>query len=361
MSDPDAATVNLDESGIWTYRASGLYNCTTALLAHRLGITGSSPPGWLQERFDEGHRYEPVILERTRRRGFLLAGLQDECVKKIGAAQIKGHIDALGYLGIIGPTVDSVNFVSTNGVPQVFHGEGAVMIDAKAFAQSTWEEWNRGIAKGDVWERFPYYAWQLSFYSHCYGGIPIAMAIGLKDREVPEDILLDYRLDMFTEAPIPMAKIVARVLQIEALAKKGMEGLPEKCDKASYPCPFFNMPFHTDKANDVPEYELDEGQMARLITLTEQRLSAQRSRDEFNKMVEAIDLEIRDLVGDKPGKLKLGKLSETVSSFSLGYHGYTSVNWQKLTQDHPLVKAELYKETSQSSKPTVRVNGKRSV
>lgn len=371
----DEAVVHVDNKGVWTYRASGLYNCTSVLVAARLGMQGEPVTGFMAERFAEGHLFEPIILERARRRGLDLYGFQDECAMRVGRAQVKGHIDSLGsnihqtpFESIQGEVAGGLYPLGTVafgpglfGRPSVGLGRIAV-VDAKAFAQSTWDKWCSAVSKGTVWTEFPYYAWQMSFYASMYDNAAIVMAIGLKDRDsLPELNLLDFRLDYFEDIPIPRTKIIQRVMEVERLAARGIDGLPEVCDQNKFPCPYYNMPFHRQPSEGAPVELQDKdivGGPGRLAMLAEQRMEHWQTMKDAETAMAEMDELIKEAVGNQPVNKKVP--SDFVSSVTTYHSSYQRVNWGQIIKDYPGFDQDKYKESVPSSKLSVRVNGKRS-
>lgn len=350
----DAAIVYVNAEGRAVYRASGLYNCTTVLVAARLGIPGGDVPKLMQERFDAGHAYEPVILERVRTSGpSSIHSLQAETRQNVGSsAAVVGHIDCIAAGPVFATTVDGKK-----------HGKlwepecGYTVVDAKSFAPSTWKTWE---AKG--FDAFPYYAWQQAIYSKFFEDCPIGMAVGLKDMDSPEPRLVDYRMDVYTKPPVGYGKIVARVLEIEKLAALGMDGLPAKCDRPTYPCPYYAYSFHTeaDAARIIKPADI-EGGVEALTAIAEKRAAAYKAHKALEVEMEQYDAEMKSMVGDSVGQVKLSKVSDTVSSVSFSHSSYSSVDWAAMQVDFPGLDRDKYKQNKESEKLTVRVNSKRPV
>lgn len=356
--EQDYSPVWQDKDGAWVYRVSAIYGCTSLLLAYRLGVSATNAtPEWLQERFDEGHAYENTILERARQRGFSnIYNFQDRTVQNIGTgARLVGHIDAMGVGAFIPDTIDGVE----NTGMRAWKPKGAVIIDAKAFAQSTWDNWRRG-----QFSAFPYYGWSMSAYTKNYGDIPIVMAIGLKDREAYEQtgecVLKDFRLDLFTKPPVPFGKIMAKILKVENLAKQGMAGLPEGCDNPTFPCPFFSMPFHTKggKGLEIVDGQITGG-LEKLAELANARHEAYEAGKRAQVLVEEIDGQMKELVGDNEGNANIAAHSDTVSSVSFYHAGYPKIRWDEMVKAHPGLDPGKYKETAKSEKLSVKLNVKR--
>lgn len=351
----DKPIVYLDDNGTPTYRPSAIYNCLSVLVAARLGLEPKSAPGWMQERFNEGHAYEDTILERARLRGFtFLYGFQMEVTQKVGPAQMVGHIDALGAGAFIPDTIDGLAHDGSSvdlGVP--------ILIDAKAFAESSWEKWTR---TRDPWAAFPYYSWQMTTYSKALGNLPIAMAIGLKDREhyqrTGETRLIDFRLDLFTKPPMSFGRIMARILEVERLAAKGVDGIPGTCDNSVFPCPYFTYPFHTEKeqtALEVPEGE----RFTELVNLAEERTAIYRQIKDLETRLGDLDRQMLATVGEEEGNIRFGDASSVISSASFYRSMRSEIDWDAVRLDYPDFDRDSYTVKRPSSKLSVRLNPKR--
>ncbi len=350
--------VTIDPDGRAKYRVSALYQCTSALLAWRLGLQGGSAPEWMQERFDQGHVFEPIILDRAQTRGITkLYATQDETRQDIGnLARIVGHIDGLALCGDDGITVDSLDGVE--GLT-TFHWEGPAVIDAKAFARSTYDNWARG-----KWSAMPYYAWSMTAYSHFYGNIPILMACGLKDMDAVnagEYVLSDFRLDAWSKPPIAWGEIVAKVLKVEALAKQGMDGMPGECSISQYPCPFWSFPFHTRVIKSRIEDGQIVGGLEEIARLAEQRAAASERMAAAKAEVDDLDLQMKALVGNQEGNAPISGLADGLSSVSFYYATTTGTDWAGIKKDYPEFEKDRYVTKGKSPRLSVKLNAKRPI
>lgn len=191
-----------EEDGRWVYRASALGGCTKALAALRMGNSPVAPPAGLQKAFDEGNAAEDKIIElyekytaRTvrARQQALEIRVSDTCV-------IRGHIDGLA---------------------------DTTLVEAKAFAESTLDDWNR---KG--WDGFPHYKIQTGLYWAGVGAESLDMVIGLKNYQGVVETIEIFHYDT---PPTSSQDAINKVLEIERIAASGE--LPKECDEKWWGCP----------------------------------------------------------------------------------------------------------------------------
>lgn len=214
MSDAGVVTV---ESGRGVYRASALGQCERALIAARMGMTPAAPPAWLQAKFDEGHKWEPVIMGALEQVHELrIVGQQETVEIPVGEfALIRGHID-----GRAAPT----------------H-----LVEAKALGKSLFDEWwSKGVRQ--FFDSHPGYRDQLTLYMSALG-LPALYVVLDKERSTEQDPVLT--VTEVAEPPGDLDEIKARVLQIELAGRKG--ALPKECIAPSFPCPFYYLPSHDAK------------------------------------------------------------------------------------------------------------------
>lgn len=264
-----------------------------------------------------------------------------------------GHIDALGLIDGRGLTADSTDFAALGTEGAL----GVVVIDAKAFAPSNYSKWSKGIVDGNVWDLYPYYAWQLSIYSHALGGVPIVMAIGQKHEDDTRVELTNFRLDLFTVAPIAKSEIVKRVVKLEQMAKKGVDGIPAVCDYAAYPCPFYAHGFHS-RPNEAAVIEpATVRDMTNLTTLADMRAELYAQMKGLERQISNVDDMIREEVNGQVGNLKMDG-SEAVSSLSFYHHKSRAVDWERLGREFG-VKKDDYMVEVESPNLSVKVNPRR--
>lgn len=213
MSDASVVTVE-DSKGI--YRASALGQCERALIAARMGMTPAAPPAWLQAKFDEGHYWEPVMLNALERVHELrIVGQQETVEVPVGEfALIRGHID-----GRATPT----------------H-----LVEAKALGKSLCDEWAKGPQQ--FFAKHTGYRDQLTLYMEALG-LPAYYVVLDKEHSTEQDPVLS--IAEIEEPPGDLDDIVARVLQIELAGRKG--ALPKECVNPTFICPFYYLPGHNGK------------------------------------------------------------------------------------------------------------------
>src|ERR1700676_396302 len=135
----------------FVYRAPGLGGCNNALIAARMGIEGSRPPAWMQQRFDVGKDLEPIILNNLHERyGFNLYGFQATCELDVTEnALVRGHVDALTECQ--GELTHMMGKKLPKGSKIVDEMRQIAVVDAKAFTPDMVQKWLKGN-----WGAFPY-------------------------------------------------------------------------------------------------------------------------------------------------------------------------------------------------------------
>lgn len=195
------------------YRASSIGSCMRALYASRLGYVSQDPPAVLQKAFDAGHQLEPIILDRLHDDlGWQLDGFQQPLEMHVGtnaAGQqlyLTGHVDCVG------------------SVPG---GSHYIPVDAKAFAQSTWDRFFSSSLNA-----FPHYSWQLSAYAVMLGLEDFAFAVYNKATEE-----LRIRQGNINETGIGYDAIQSRIFQVELFWQQQMDLSTIECP-SDYGCRF---------------------------------------------------------------------------------------------------------------------------
>jgi hypothetical protein len=243
VEEVNKPSVYWDEGlGRFVYRASALYSCPNILMAFRLGMEGASPPEWMQERYDEGHAQEALILDKlVKKHGFVLYATGDEQMtveKNIGTtAMVRGHTDALSAGG-------EVEITSFNGVPgKQTINIGLTVIDAKALAPEGYKKW---VAHN--WRDYPYYLWQQSFYVHGLDADGLVMAVKNKVTGA-----VDVAYWERAALAVTMVDIVKSVMVIEKRARDmGNDALMAvDCDPLTYPCPFHFLHDGSEKKREL--------------------------------------------------------------------------------------------------------------
>lgn len=77
------------------YRASALGYSLCHLVCGELGYQPIAPPDYMQAIFDEGHRLEPIVIDKLRANGWQVHDEQLEVELDIipGQTKVVGHID----------------------------------------------------------------------------------------------------------------------------------------------------------------------------------------------------------------------------------------------------------------------------
>lgn len=166
MSDSPIVHVDHDAEKIY-YRASSLGSCSRRLLAARQGLAPVPPPAALQKAFDEGHELEASILyDLVKTYGWEIkeGSQQAECSISIGWNEdgyelvVVGHVDALGR-------------------PYGAY-EKWMPIDAKAFAQSTFDQFQANGIRS-----FPHYYYQQNAYAVGFDATQYCLPLWNKDKK----------------------------------------------------------------------------------------------------------------------------------------------------------------------------------
>ena len=304
VSKPDVYV----ENGVAVYRASALASCQNRLLMARLGYEGAAPPEKMQARFNAGHDHEPLILAKLESFGTVVYDRQGSIELPVGkSAMVRGHIDGL--------CAGDVYVTSINGRKldegTIIQVDGLVIVDAKAFAVSTWEKW-----QGNYWRDFDYYSFQQMAYAIGYGAVGILMACKNKNTD-------EHSFDYWTVDAMPVTKadILKKVMAIEKMAAQGETALFElPCNPVSYPCPYWM--FHDD-ADRITVKDGDvEGGFDVLTDLVQERLLIELRAKEDSARKTEIDAEIVRLYGFKEAGARL-----PIATVTTYHHSYSTTEW----------------------------------
>lgn len=201
----DAAIVHSDGSGNIVYRASALGGCLRALLAARLEYEPMPTPERMQKVFNAGHDAEEVAVAALGERGYKLIDRQMPVRLPItGTILVEGHID--GHF-VVGARPESV-------------------AEIKSQSQDEWDAYEAGRPSGLWTAKYP---WQFGVYAHA-ARLPLDVVRINRDR--PEQMVIQR-----WEPLIELDKIRARVLSVEAAARKGDLDAVE-CS-GGWPCPYY--------------------------------------------------------------------------------------------------------------------------
>lgn len=186
------------------YRASAIGACLKELWAYRMGsFTPLAVPDAMQARFDDGHLHEGAVLEvLADRHGWALQDAsQDEIEMDVSSqVAIRGHVDGVGV------------------------GDCKRVIEIKALAQSTFDEWRAKRWESTLGVK---YAKQLTVYMAALG-LPALFVVKNKNSGALDILHVD-------EAPADLVAIQAHVLQVEGYARRGDT---PPCETPSWICPF---------------------------------------------------------------------------------------------------------------------------
>lgn len=345
----DKPAVYIDERLMLpVYRASALYGCDNALYAARMGIGGSQPPDWMQDRYDAGHDHEPLILGKIERKfGFKPYGFQMSTELEVGDfAMIRGHIDALDPLGN-DPLVTHFNGEALRTPTRITsldeeYGGKPIVVDAKALSQGSFEKWEKSGFYG-----FPYYGWQQRIYIFSLDLDGVVMAVKNKNTDA---MIVDYYPATSRHLP-PMGDIFSKVIAVETKAREQGEAalFDHDCTQKQYPCPYWTFCWERPSKDKVDVK--DEDTLGKVAVLVRSREEHRQAEAEAKTQAAEIDSEIVSLVG---GGLATARTSAgTVST----YHASSQVvDWAAIAAELKLADATAAKEKFSSSKASSKLS-----
>lgn len=267
------------------YRASSLGYSLEALVCPHLGYSPIPPPQWLQEKYDEGKRLEPIVVEKLRevlpantRIIYLNTGSSDDGregeevrLEVIpGIATIVGHIDA-----------------------RAVNGVGEKVVEIKTMSDRTWQAfYNAGLeAKGHpLLEK---YQWQISTYMLATGLPCMVVGFNKESGEIARVTI--------TEPPKLMSDIAARISKAENHIRLGT--IPDGCE--DYPCAYFYLHAPKEEAESADET---------VDNLLAQWLAADKAEKTYKREKDNLKAEIVKLAGEKASKVR-GSQGVTVSTY----------------------------------------------
>lgn len=265
------------------YRASSLGYSLCQLVCPHLGYDPLPTPDFLQEKFDEGRRLEPLVVEKLRstlpcKIDYQNVGAEDgrdgeevsiEIIPNV--ATITGHLD---------------------GRITVSHNGGEKVLEIKTMADKSWQDFykNGWGSKGSLIEK---YRWQASFYMLATG-LPLMLVAWNKDTE-------EIARQTVTVPFYSVSDIASKIWKAEKYIASGE--IPDGC--SDFPCPYVYL--HPPKE----EVEKADGE---LDSLMEQWLVADQKEKVYKAEKDKLRAAIVEYVGEEgKGKVK-GSQGVTVST-----------------------------------------------
>lgn len=272
--DRPSRHIETDSDGNETvvYRASSLGSCTRIFVAHARGHEPAPPPAWLQEIFDEGHAFEPLIRERFEKEQHCkVVDDQLELELDLGVMHgrrviVRGHID-----GIVTNTLD----------------EERELFEAKKIRESGWHDMLRKGIEYNV-----NYPWQLSVYMI---GLELDTAQFVAGRVIDGELAELHTIEV-QGPPFNLLAIRKRIKSIEDLIATGFDATEVPCTKNTFPCPFFKL---HDEPDEPVAFALpvdgEQGEVVKLLleeyaaatALAAETSKAQRAANDTKKRVAA--------------------------------------------------------------------------
>lgn len=250
MTDPifDRAPVTEEADGTIAYRASSFGYCIGALVRARLGMTPSSPPDYMLEKYQEGHDWEREVLA-------LGLGVDWIEVTKDSELERFGQV----VEGQNGERQVSTRLAWGNKVitchPDaiVRHGSDKHLrvAEVKFLAEATIGQIERDVDKHGMLGLGAGYAWQASI-EMLTTGLPMLYIIGGKKVKVTKDarevVGVDSILTLeFTEPAFSFRDVKMRVAEVEGWVARGE--MPPCVVPFDYPCGYWQ----EHEARDVEE------------------------------------------------------------------------------------------------------------
>lgn len=246
-------------------RASMVGASEKALIALMMGFDPADPTQWMEEKFAEGHRLEPVIIDMVQdERGTLIGGQQEEVeVTVTPEIVIRGHLDGIENRGS-------------------YAGDER-MVEVKAFTESMYKD----VLRGRLFDNVPRYRDQLTIYMKATG-LPALYATGLKVEGEGGNVTVDeVHLEEIDTPPNDIASIKAKVIKAAKRAEKG--DLPEECCGGDYFCPVYYL--HENQDRELVDGEMGE-ELDRLCTTAVEARKKEKmwakTKKEANKAIEEI-------------------------------------------------------------------------
>lgn len=178
------------------YRASSLGGCMRMLALCRQGYERLPVPESMLRVYEQGRDAERQVWTK----GWVQGRTQDAVY-----LPISGHITVVGHLDAW------------------WNGE---IYEIKSQSEGEWKP----IRESRLWYR---YSWQIAVYMVAKQR-PLTVVRVLRDKDGQ---VVDRVEERFTEAPYSLSEIRRRVYDVEALARRELDG--KECERSEFPCPFF--------------------------------------------------------------------------------------------------------------------------
>lgn len=257
---------------MYEYRASELGACQRRLVLQRQGYEQMPPPANFAEIFAEGNRWEEIVIEHMRSRGFHIGhhpsldvdqGQSFVRIRILDDVYVTGHLDGCIW--------DDTSWL-TEGV------KGRVL-EIKSMAHDQFEDFvEKGIHRGDT--LMEKYKWQVSPYM--IAADMELMLVGVDKTSPPDDP--HYHAVYLEEPPYSLGKIMQRVLRLELMAMD----TPPDCDVHNYPCPVYYM--------GCTDQQLDANEIVSQLIVDRKIISDRMSQDKtaLGKINESLAAELGD-------------------------------------------------------------------
>lgn len=265
------------------YRASSLGYSLEALVAPHLGFETVEPPEFMAKAFAEGHRIEPLAIQKLWDLGWTVRERQKE-LNAVGDYQIEVELEVIPGVAKIVGHLDAL-------LEQL--GETTSVIEIKMMADQSWKSfkkhgWN---APGLVQK----YKWQASAYMLATGLAHVMVAWN-KDTE---ELHIVEQLEPF----YTISDIAQKLGKAEAFITAGL--VPDGCE--DFPCPYYYLHPPKEQVEKVEEPEL-ENLLNSWLTWDKAEKLAKGEKD-------AIRRDILALAGDRAAAKVKGDCGVTVETY----------------------------------------------
>ena len=239
-----------ERDGRVVYRASSLGGCVRALALARQGFDPMPTPAGMLEVFAAGNEAERQVWAK----GIIQGRAQEYVELPISETiVVAGHLDAW--------TEERV-------------------YEVKSQSEDEWKP----IEQSALWYR---YRFQISCYMHATK-LPLTVVRVMRRKD--GTITFEERQD-YTEAPVSLAEIRAKVFAVELLARRELGEVV--CEKVEYPCPFYYT--HWQAGDEVRE-QVDNP--AAVVLANQYQVARQVARD-ANSRVKASRAALLEYVGER--------------------------------------------------------------